>query len=32
MREMSHQVGYDILNVSNDTIIPVSEMDYEGNK
>ena len=32
MREMSKQVGYDILNVSNDKIIPVSEMDYEDNQ
>ena len=29
MRELSHQLGYDILHVSNDEIIPVSEMDYE---
>ena len=29
MCEISHQVGYDILNVSNDKIIPVSEMSYE---
>lgn len=29
MREMGKQVGYEILNVSNDKIIPVDEMDYE---
>ena len=32
MSEMSKQVGYDILNVSTDKIIPVNEMDYEDNK
>ena len=32
MREMNRQIGYDILNVSNDKIIPVNEMDYEGNQ
>ena len=32
MREMSRQIGYDILNVSNDKIIPVNEMDCEDNK
>lgn len=32
MCEMSSQVDYDILNVSNDKITPVSEMDYENNK
>lgn len=32
MREMSRQVGYDILNVSNDKIIPLSEMDYDDNQ
>ena len=32
MREMSKEVGYDMLNVSNDKIIPVSEMDYEDNQ
>ena len=25
-------MGYEILNVSNDKIIPVSEMDYEDNQ
>ena len=32
MREISRQLGYDILHVSNDEIIPVSEMDYEDNQ
>ena len=32
MREMSRQIGYDILNVSNDKIIPVNEMDCEGSQ
>ena len=32
MRELSHQLGYDILHVSNDEIIPVSEMDFEDNQ
>ena len=32
MREMSRQIGYDILNVSNDKIIPVNEMDCEDNQ
>ena len=32
MRELSHQLGYDILHVSNDDLIPVSEMDYEDNQ
>ena len=32
MRELFHQLGYDILHVSNDEIIPVSEMDYEDNQ
>ena len=31
MREMSKQVDYDILNVSNDKIIPFDEMDYDDN-
>ena len=31
-RKLSHEVGYDILHVSNDEIIPVSEMDYEDNQ
>ena len=29
MRELSHESGYEILNVSNDEITPVKEMDYE---
>ena len=32
MRKLSHEVGYDILQVSNDEIIPASEMDYEDNQ
>ena len=32
MRELSHQVGCEILNVSNDEITPVKEMDYGENK
>ena len=32
MREMSHKIGYEILNVSNDEITPVSKMDYEDNQ
>ena len=32
MRKVSNDVGYEILNVSNDKIIPVSEMDYEDNQ
>ena len=32
MRELSHQLRYEILHVSNDEIIPVSEMDYEDNQ
>ena len=29
---MSHKLGYEILNVSNDEIIPVKEMDCEDNQ
>ena len=32
MRGMSHELGYEILNVSNDEITPVKEMDYEDNQ
>ena len=32
MRQLSCKVGYDILNVSNDEITPLTEMDYEGNQ
>ena len=32
MRELSQKVGYDILNVSNDKIIPVDEMNHEDNQ
>ena len=29
---MSHKLGYEILNVSNDEITPVTEMDYADNQ
>ena len=32
MRELSHKLGYETLNVSNDEITPVTEMDYEDNQ
>ena len=32
MIEMSGTVGYDIMNVSNDKIIPISDIDYEDNQ
>ena len=32
MNEMSKTVGYDIMNVSNDKIIPISDIDYEDNQ
>ena len=32
MRQPSHKVGYVILNVSNDKVIPVDEMNYEDNQ
>ena len=32
MNEMSKKVGYDIMNISNDKIIPVGDMDYEYNQ
>ena len=32
MREISHKTGYEILNVSNDEITPVTEMDYADNQ
>ena len=32
MLEISHQLRCDILHVSNDVMIPVSEMDYEDNQ
>ena len=32
MRELSHKIGYEILNVSNDEITPVTEMDYADNQ
>ena len=32
MRELSSKLGYEILNVSNDEITPVTELDYEDNQ
>ena len=32
MNEMSKKVGYDIMTVSNDKIIPIGDMDYEDNQ
>ena len=32
MRKLSHEIGYEILNVSNDEITPVTEMDYVDNQ
>ena len=32
MNEMSRTVGYDLMNVSNDTIIPINDIDYEDNQ
>ena len=32
MNEMSRTVGYDIMNVSNDKIIPINDIDYEDNQ
>ena len=32
MRELSSKLEYEILHVSNDEIIPVTEMDYEDNQ
>ena len=32
MNEMSNEVGYDIMNVSNDRIIPINDLDYEDNQ
>ena len=32
MRELSHKIGYQILNISNDEITPVTEMGYEDNQ
>ena len=32
MNDMSRTVGYDIMNVSNDKIIPINDMDYEDNQ
>ena len=32
MRELSHKLNYEILNVSNDEITPVTEMGYEDNQ
>ena len=32
MREYSHKIEYEILNISNDEITPVTEMDYADNQ
>ena len=32
MNEMSRTVGYDIMNVINDKIIPINDTDYEDNQ
>ena len=32
MNEMSRTVGYDIMNASNDRIIPINDIDYEDNQ
>ena len=32
MKDLSRKTGYEILNVSNDEITPVTEMDYEDNQ
>ena len=32
MNEISRDVGYDIMKVSNDKIIPICDMDYEDNQ
>ena len=32
LNEISRNVGYDIMNVSNDNIIPISDIDYEDNQ
>ena len=32
MRELTHKLGYEIINVSNDEIIPVTEMGNEDNQ
>ena len=32
MNEMSRTVDYDIMNVSNDRIIPINDTDYEDNQ
>ena len=32
MNEMSRTVGYEIMNVSNDKIIPINDIDYEDNQ
>ena len=32
MRDYSHKIGYEILNVSHDEITPVTEMGYEDNQ
>ena len=32
MNEMSKQIGYDVMKVSNDAIIPIKDLDYEDNQ
>ena len=32
MNEMSRTVGYDIMNISKDKIIPINDIDYEDNQ
>ena len=32
MNEMSKKVGYDIMNISHDKIIPIGDMDFEDNQ
>ena len=32
MNEMSRKVGYDMMNVSNDKVIPINDIDYEDNQ
>ena len=32
MNEISRTVGYDIMNVSNDKLIPINDIDYEENQ
>ena len=32
MNEISRETGYDIMTISNDKIIPINDLDYEGNQ